>query len=344
MRYRTLGNSGCAVSELCLGTMTFGDGDRRGRARTPSSTGSSRPAAPSSTRPTSTRRRLGGDHRPLARRPSRGRDRPVVLATKGRFPIEPVPNAGGLVARGTSPARSTPRSPGSGSTASTSTRCTPGTRWTPLEETLRTLDGFVRAGKIRYYGFSNFTGWQLTKAVHIARAARAGRAGHAAAAVQPDRARDRVGDRPRGARRRAGPAALEPARWRLAHRQVPARPATHRQHPARRGPRARHGGVGAARHRAHLGHHRGRPAGRRGPRRLDGRRWPWPGSPTGPASPRRSSAPARWSSSRTTSRRVDVQLDAEEVAALDEASDLRASDYPYGELALDQRSRDLATG
>ena len=36
--------------------------------------------------------------------------------------------------------------------------------WTPLEETLRTLDGFVRAGKIRYYGLSNFTGWQLTKA------------------------------------------------------------------------------------------------------------------------------------------------------------------------------------
>ena len=41
---------------------------------------------------------------------------------------------------------------------------------TPLEETLRTLDGFVRAGKARYYGLSNFTGWQLTKAVHLARA------------------------------------------------------------------------------------------------------------------------------------------------------------------------------
>ena len=41
---------------------------------------------------------------------------------------------------------------------------------TPLTETLRTLDGFVRAGKIRYYGLSNFTGWQLTKAVHTARA------------------------------------------------------------------------------------------------------------------------------------------------------------------------------
>ena len=41
---------------------------------------------------------------------------------------------------------------------------------TPMEETLRTLDQFVRAGKIRYYGLSNFTGWQLTKAVHMARA------------------------------------------------------------------------------------------------------------------------------------------------------------------------------
>ncbi len=41
---------------------------------------------------------------------------------------------------------------------------------TPLEETLRTLDQFTRTGKIRYYGLSNFTGWQLTKAVHLARA------------------------------------------------------------------------------------------------------------------------------------------------------------------------------
>ncbi|MFC0680635.1 aldo/keto reductase [Lysobacter korlensis] len=39
---------------------------------------------------------------------------------------------------------------------------------TPLEETLRFLDDAVRAGKIGYYGFSNFTGWQLTKAVMLA--------------------------------------------------------------------------------------------------------------------------------------------------------------------------------
>ena len=35
---------------------------------------------------------------------------------------------------------------------------------TPVEETMRALDQFVRAGKIRYFGLSNFTGWQLLKA------------------------------------------------------------------------------------------------------------------------------------------------------------------------------------
>jgi aryl-alcohol dehydrogenase-like predicted oxidoreductase len=41
---------------------------------------------------------------------------------------------------------------------------------TPLQETLRFLDDAVRSGKIAYYGLSNFLGWQLTKAVHLARA------------------------------------------------------------------------------------------------------------------------------------------------------------------------------
>src|SRR5450756_2327616 len=41
---------------------------------------------------------------------------------------------------------------------------------TPVEETLRFLDDAVAAGKISYYGFSNYLGWQLTKAVHVAAA------------------------------------------------------------------------------------------------------------------------------------------------------------------------------
>jgi aryl-alcohol dehydrogenase-like predicted oxidoreductase len=38
---------------------------------------------------------------------------------------------------------------------------------TPLEVTLRALDDLVRAGKVRYVGCSNFTGWQLVKGLGI---------------------------------------------------------------------------------------------------------------------------------------------------------------------------------
>jgi aryl-alcohol dehydrogenase-like predicted oxidoreductase len=40
---------------------------------------------------------------------------------------------------------------------------------TPLKETLSTLNDLVRAGKVRYIGASNFTGWQLQKAIEISR-------------------------------------------------------------------------------------------------------------------------------------------------------------------------------
>ena len=36
--------------------------------------------------------------------------------------------------------------------------------YTPVEETLRVLDDFVRAGKIRYIGVSNWDGWHVVKA------------------------------------------------------------------------------------------------------------------------------------------------------------------------------------
>jgi len=40
---------------------------------------------------------------------------------------------------------------------------------TPLEETLSTLNDLVRAGKVRYIGASNFSGWQLQKAIDLSR-------------------------------------------------------------------------------------------------------------------------------------------------------------------------------
>jgi len=39
---------------------------------------------------------------------------------------------------------------------------------TPAEEILSTLDALVRAGKLRYVGVSNFSGWQVMKALDVA--------------------------------------------------------------------------------------------------------------------------------------------------------------------------------
>ena len=38
---------------------------------------------------------------------------------------------------------------------------------TPIEETLQALDDLIRAGKIRYIGCSNFSGWHLMKSLAI---------------------------------------------------------------------------------------------------------------------------------------------------------------------------------
>ncbi len=38
---------------------------------------------------------------------------------------------------------------------------------TPQEEVLSTLDDFVRSGKVRYIGCSNFSGWQLMKSLSV---------------------------------------------------------------------------------------------------------------------------------------------------------------------------------
>jgi aryl-alcohol dehydrogenase-like predicted oxidoreductase len=39
-----------------------------------------------------------------------------------------------------------------------------------LEEPLRAIDALLRAGKIRYWGVSNFRGWRIAEMVHLARA------------------------------------------------------------------------------------------------------------------------------------------------------------------------------
>ncbi len=168
MDYRTLGNSGCAVSTLALGTMTFGvETDEAGAHaqldRFVDVGGTLVDTAD-----------VYGDGMSeqiigswLAKREPEVASR-IVLATKGRFPTDESPNGAGLSRRHLSLAldASLRRL---GVDAVDLYQVHAFDPYTPLEETLRTLDGFVRAGKIRYYGLSNFTGWQLMKAVELAR-------------------------------------------------------------------------------------------------------------------------------------------------------------------------------
>ncbi len=167
MDYRTLGHSGCAVSTLCLGTMTFGaETDEAGAFaqldRFVEAGGTLVDTA--DVYSTGVSEQIIG--RWYADRPAEVTDR-VVLATKGRFPMGDEPNAVGLSARHLT--RALDASLGRlGLDVVDLYQVHAFDPHTPIEETLRTLDGFVRAGKIHYYGLSNYTGWQLTKLVHLA--------------------------------------------------------------------------------------------------------------------------------------------------------------------------------
>src|ERR1700722_5131430 len=169
MEYRTLGHSGCAVSAFGLGTMTFGaETDERGAHEQLDRFAEAGGTLVDTADVYGNGRSEEIIGRWLATRPA-GTTEPVVLATKGRFALDTSPNSAGLSAR------HLPRALDAslrrlGAEAVDLYQVHAFDPWTPLEETLSTLDGFVRAGKIRYYGLSNFTGWQLTKAVHLARA------------------------------------------------------------------------------------------------------------------------------------------------------------------------------
>lgn len=169
MRYRSLGNSGCAVSELCLGTMTFGAEADEGAAFAQLDLfveAGGNLVDTADVYSTGASEEIIG--RWLAARGAAVTDS-VVLATKGRFPMGDGPNDLGLSNRHLTRAVDASLSR-LGVESVDLYQVHSWDPWTPLAETLRTLDGFVRSGKIRYYGFSNFTGWQLTKAVHLARA------------------------------------------------------------------------------------------------------------------------------------------------------------------------------
>jgi aryl-alcohol dehydrogenase-like predicted oxidoreductase len=169
MDYRTLGRSGCAVSRLALGTMTFGaETDEAGsHAQLDAFVDAGGTLVDTAdVYSAGTAEQIVGSW--LRSRPAEVRDT-VVLATKARFPMGSDANDVGLSRRHLQRALED-------SLRRLDVDCVDLYQvhaWdplTPLEETLRTLDDMVRAGKVRYVGLSNFTGWQVQKAVAVARA------------------------------------------------------------------------------------------------------------------------------------------------------------------------------
>jgi aryl-alcohol dehydrogenase-like predicted oxidoreductase len=170
MEHRQLGRSGLRISTLTLGTMTFGGEGPFANVGSVDLAGVRRQidlALDAGVNLIDTADVYShGVSEELIGQAIEGRRDRVLLATKARMPMGDGPNDAGLSRHRLIEA------------------CDASLRrlrtdhidlyqvheWdghTPLEETLDTLDGLVRAGKVRYIGCSNYAGWQVTKALGI---------------------------------------------------------------------------------------------------------------------------------------------------------------------------------
>src|SRR5260221_847356 len=173
MKYRQLADTGVFVSELCLGTMTFG-----GRGQIWETIGGLDQKAADAI----VQRALDaginfvdtadvygtGESETMLGRALGNRRQDVILATKVRGRMGKDPNQVGLSRLHIIEA------------AEASLRRL-GTDYidlyqihrsdplTNFEDTLRALDDLVRSGKVRYIGCSNLVAWQLMKALAISR-------------------------------------------------------------------------------------------------------------------------------------------------------------------------------
>jgi aryl-alcohol dehydrogenase-like predicted oxidoreductase len=170
MEYRQLGRSGLKVSALCMGTMTFG----RGQSGPLGCVGAKEAKrqidqcldAGVNIIDTANVYARGESEEIIGEVLAKKRDR-VLVATKARFNMRGGQNDGG------------------NSRYNLINECERSlkrlrTDWidlyqvhqwdgmTPVEETMEALDSLVRAGKVRYVGCSNFSGWHIMKSLATA--------------------------------------------------------------------------------------------------------------------------------------------------------------------------------
>jgi aryl-alcohol dehydrogenase-like predicted oxidoreductase len=160
--YRYLGSTGLKVSPLCLGCMTFGEGADETTAHEMLD----RFVAAGGNFIDTANNYAGGLSEEIVGRwrAARGNRQNMIVGTKVRFPVGPGPNDVGLTRKHiTDSVEASLRRLQTDYIDLYQAHC-----WdhvTPLEETLRAFDDLVSAGKVRYIGASNFTGWHLAKAV-----------------------------------------------------------------------------------------------------------------------------------------------------------------------------------
>ncbi len=173
MKYRPLGNTGTSVSALCLGAMTFGEADEKSMMHKIGATEATSfamldRALEAGINFIDTADVYGQDGlservlgKWLAQRKTRDK---IVLATKGRFRM-----ADGPLGTGASRLRITRAIDQSLARLGTDRidlyQIHMQDRRTPEEELLRALDDAMRAGKIVYFGASNYAAYRLMESL-----------------------------------------------------------------------------------------------------------------------------------------------------------------------------------
>ena len=162
MKYRKLGRSGLGISPLCLGTMMFGD--RTDEAEAGRIADAARDAGVNFIDTADVYSK--GASEEIVGRLIRNARSHWILATKVGNPMGDAPNEKGLSRRWVL----------QGAEASLRRlgvddidiyylhRDDPDT---PLEETLSGIEELLRAGKVRYFGLSNYRGWRIASIVRL---------------------------------------------------------------------------------------------------------------------------------------------------------------------------------
>ncbi|HEV3118308.1 MAG TPA: aldo/keto reductase [Gemmataceae bacterium] len=169
MQIRRMGNTGLRVSEICLGTMTFGH-----QCDEPTSSAIMNRAAEGGVNfidtadvyPVPPTPETAGRTEEIVGKWLQGRREQFVLATKCRMRVGRGPNDEGLSRKHALKAAEDSLRRLRTDYIDLYQTHSPDPE-TPLEETLRAFDDLVRQGKVRYVGCSNYPAWQVAVSLGI---------------------------------------------------------------------------------------------------------------------------------------------------------------------------------